>query len=71
MMRTLRNIVSFYVEGFRSMTVGKTLWVIIGVKLFIFFIVIKLLFFPDFLSSKSDTDEGKANYVCEQLTKKR
>ncbi len=60
---------NFYVEGFRSMTIGKTLWAIIGIKLFIFFIVIKLLFFPNFLNSKSDTDEGKAQYVREQLTR--
>lgn len=56
-----------YVDGFRSMTLGKTLWLIIGIKLFIFFVIIKILFFPNFLSSKSDTDEGKAQYVCEQL----
>jgi hypothetical protein len=56
-----------YVDGFRSMTLGKTLWLIIGIKLFVFFVIIKILFFPNFLSSKSDTDEGKAEYVREQL----
>ena len=35
-----------YVDGFRSMTVGKTLWLIIAIKLFIFFVIIKILFFP-------------------------
>ena len=59
--------VDLYVDGFRSMTVGKRLWLIIGIKLFIFFVIIKILFFPNFLSSKSDTDEGKAQYVREQL----
>ena len=59
--------VDLYVDGFRSMTLGKTLWLIIGIKLFVFFVIIKILFFPDFLSSKSDTDEGKAQYVREQL----
>lgn len=59
--------VDLYVDGFRSMTLGKTLWLIIGIKLFIFFVIIKILFFPNFLSSKSDTDEGKAQYVREQL----
>ena len=61
--------VDLYVDGFRSMTVGKTLWLIIAIKLFIFFVVIKILFFPNFLSSKSDTDEGKAQYVRQQLVK--
>ena len=59
--------VDLYVDGFRSMTVGKTLWLIIAIKLFILFVIIKILFFPNFLSSKSDSDEGKAQYVREQL----
>lgn len=61
------RVVDLYVDGFRSMTLGKTLWLIIGIKLFVFFVIIKILFFPNFLSSKSDTDEGKAEYVREQL----
>ncbi len=56
-----------YYDGFRSMTVGKTLWLIIGIKLFIFFVIIKMLFFPNFLSSKCDTDEQKTEYVRHQL----
>lgn len=59
--------VDLYVDGFRSMTLGKTLWLIIAIKLFIFFVIIKILFFPNFLSSKSDTEQGKAQYVREQL----
>lgn len=59
--------VDLYVDGFRSMTLGKTLWLIIAIKIFIFFVIIKILFFPNFLSSKSDSDEGKAQYVREQL----
>ena len=32
-----RRIALFYYEGFKSMTVGKTLWVIVLIKLFIMF----------------------------------
>lgn len=63
----LKRVFYFYRDGFRSMTVGKTLWLIIFIKLFIFFVIIRWIFFPDFLSSKSDNDEGKAQYVREQL----
>jgi hypothetical protein len=59
----------FYVDGFRSMTVGKTLWLVIGVKLFIMFAVLKMFFFPNFLKSKFDNDSERAEYVIEQLTK--
>lgn len=65
------RVVDLYVDGFRSMTLGKTLWLIIAIKLFVFFVIIKILFFPNFLASKSDNDEGKAQYVREQLIDKR
>ena len=63
------RILMFYVDGFRSMTVGKTLWVIIGIKLFIMFAVLRLFFFPDFLKSNFNNDSERSEYVMEQLTK--
>ncbi len=62
------QVFHLYYDGFRSMTVGKTLWVIIAIKLFIFFVIIKLLFFPNFLSSKCNTEQEKTEYVRHQLT---
>lgn len=50
------------------MTLGKTLWKIIFVKLFIMFAVVKFFFFPDFLSTRFSTDEQRADYVMEQIT---
>ncbi|MCH5235135.1 MAG: DUF4492 domain-containing protein [Muribaculaceae bacterium] len=50
------------------MTIGKTLWLIILVKLFIFFVVMKLLFFPNILKTNFDNDEERAQYVREQLS---
>lgn len=38
------RIYHFYLEGFRSMKLGKTLWLIILVKLFIMFFYIKTVF---------------------------
>lgn len=63
-----KRIWSFYYEGFRSMTVGKTLWIIILVKLFIFFAVLRILFFPDILQRDFDTDEQRAEHVRHELT---
>ena len=63
------QVFHLYYDGFRSMTVGKTLWLIIGIKLFIFFIIIKMIFFPDFLSTKCDTEQEKTEYVRHRLTK--
>ena len=57
----------FYMEGFRSMTLGKTLWAIILIKLFIMFFILRLYFFPNILQQKYDTDEERANQVIENL----
>ena len=57
----------FYMEGFRSMTLGKTLWAIILIKLFIMFFILRLFFFPNILQQKYDTDEERANQVIETL----
>lgn len=62
------RVFRFYYEGFRGMTVGKKLWVIILLKLFIMFAVLKVFFFRDFLDSKFEKDEEKSDYVIEQLT---
>lgn len=61
------QVFHLYYDGFRGMTVGKTLWLIIFIKLFIFFVIIKMIFFPNFLSSKCDTEEEKTEYVRHQL----
>lgn len=47
------------------MTVGRTLWIIIAIKLIIVFAVIKVLFFPSFLGEMNDKE--KAEYVTNEL----
>jgi len=64
-----RKVFNFYYAGFRSMTVGKNLWVIILIKLFVLFAILRLFFFHDFLGSKFTSENDKSNYVIEQLTK--
>ncbi len=66
-----RSIFFLYYDGFRNMTVGKKLWSIILVKLFIIFVLLKLFFFPDFLKSRFENDDQRSNYVLEQLTGKK
>ena len=57
------RILSFYVDGFRQMTVGRTLWIMILIKLFIIFFVFKLFFFPDILKRDYDNDGDRADAV--------
>lgn len=67
MKKALITVFRFYLEGFREMKLGKTLWLIILVKLFIMFIVLKIFFFPDFLGSRFQTNEEKSDFVGKQL----
>lgn len=59
----------FYRDGFRSMTWGRTLWVIILVKLFVMFAILKVFFFPDFLKGKSDSERG--DFVGTELVSRK
>lgn len=67
-MSIFKHIFDFYYKGFKSMTVGKQLWIIILIKLFIMFAILKLFFFPNFLKSNFDSDAERSDYVIEQLT---
>ena len=66
MKHTIMSIGRFYLEGFRGMTLGRTLWLIILVKLFILFFVLRLFFFPDFLDN-STGGVDKEEYVSNEL----
>ena len=58
-----------YSDGFRSMTLGRVLWVVILIKLFIIFAVLRLFFMPDFLSEHAP--EGhESDFVATQLTER-
>ena len=65
-----RKVFNFYYEGFRSMTVGKKLWIIILIKLFVIFVIFRIFFFQDFLDKRFNSNEEKSNYVIEELTNK-
>ena len=60
------RVYRFYRDGFREMTLGRTLWALILVKLFIMFFILRLFFFPDFLGG-FETEDQKNDYVMEQL----
>ncbi|MDE7472367.1 MAG: DUF4492 domain-containing protein [Muribaculaceae bacterium] len=62
-----RRVIDLYVDGFRSMTIGKRLWAIIIIKLAVIFLVLKLFLFPDLLQRDYDTDEERANAVRSRL----
>ena len=66
---TITRISAFYIDGFRGMRLGKTLWLLILVKLIVLFGVIKFLFFPNVLETMYDTDAERSTHLLEQLIK--
>ncbi|MBR8702434.1 DUF4492 domain-containing protein [Porphyromonas levii] len=61
------QVIRLWKEGLKSMTWGKPLWILNIIKLLILFGVLKLFFFPNFLKQKSDTEEGKRDYIVNEL----
>ena len=62
------RVFDLYYDGFKNMKLGRTLWAIILIKLFIIFVVLKLFFFPNFLKQHADGDE--AGYVATELVER-
>jgi len=68
----LRDLFLFYYEGFRNLsTWGRQVWIIIIIKLFVMFIILKIFFFPDFLKTNFKDDAERSDYIIEQLTGNR
>lgn len=63
------RVFDLYYDGFKNMTLGKTLWTVIIVKLIIMFLVLKVFFFPNFL--KENAKPGKEGDFVEQQIMKR
>lgn len=65
----MNRIINFYREGFKNISkLGIKMWLIIIIKLFIMFAILKVFFFNDFLDKNFKTDEQKGEYIIEQLT---
>lgn len=63
-----RNFLGIYRDGFKEMKpLGKKLWLIISIKFVIFFMIMKLFFFPDFLQTNFTNDAERADYVMNNL----
>lgn len=61
------NFFSMFIDGFKNMTLGRTLWILVIIKLCIMFLILRPLFFPNFLSQKFKDADSKADYVRQEL----
>ena len=63
----LKNIVRFYMQGFANMTLGRTLWKIIVIKLLVIFIVLKFFIYGDSIRDIGGAKE-RSEYVLDNLS---
>ena len=68
-MNLFSRVVDLYVDGFRHMTIGRTLWAVIIVKLIIIFGVLKLFFFPNYIGTRAEKGQ-EADFVAGEVMKK-
>lgn len=69
MKRAILSVWRFYVDGFRNMTWGRTLWWLILLKVILLFLVLRAFFFKPVLAGKSD--EERTVYVGAQLLERQ
>ena len=68
-MNLFSRVVDLYVDGFRHMTIGRTLWAVIIVKLIIIFGVLKLFSFPNYIGTHAEKGQ-EADFVAGEVMKK-
>ncbi len=62
----LYKVYDLYYDGFRHMKLGRTLWAIILIKLFIMFAILKVFFFPNFLKEHAPQG-GESDFVATEM----
>jgi hypothetical protein len=65
---TLNKTIAFYTDGFKNMSGwGRKVWLVIIIKLFIIYAILKIFFFPDFLGRKFENKTQRSEYVRNQI----
>jgi len=57
------RVYDLYYDGFRQMRLGRTLWTIIAIKLFIIFAILKVFFFPNYIKEHANKGQ-EAEFVA-------
>lgn len=66
-LKSVLGVFEFYRQGFSAMRLGKTLWGLIFVKLFVIFVLLKIFVFDENLNSAFAKDADKSDFVLRNL----
>jgi len=69
-MININKIYYFYMDGFKNMKIGKTLWKIIFIKLAVIFILLNYFIHDKSINTEYKTFESKSDFVYQNLIKK-
>ncbi len=61
------RVFEFYKQGFSAMRLGKTLWGLIFIKLFVIFVLLKIFVFDENLNSTFASNADKSEFVLRNL----
>jgi len=66
----LQKFISLYTDGFSNMgSLGKKIWLLIFIKIFVMFFVLKLFFFPNFMKTNFSNDKERSEHIINTITK--
>lgn len=66
-LKRVLGVFEFYRQGFSAMRLGKTLWGVIFVKLFVIFVLLKIFVFDENLNSTFASNVDKSEFVLRNL----
>ena len=66
-LKRVLGVFEFYRQGFSAMRLGKTLWGVIFVKLFVIFVLLKIFVFDENLNITFAKDADKSDFVLRNL----
>lgn len=68
-MNKCKNFIYMYIDGFKNMTLGKTLWKIVFIKLVVILIFLKYFIHDKTIKTEYTTKEEKIDFVYKNITK--
>lgn len=68
-MDKLKNIYLLYKEGFQNLTIGRTLWKLILIKLVVILLFLNIVVYDKSIKSEYKNDSEKIEFVLKNLIK--
>ncbi len=68
-MNSIVKVYRFYLDGFKNMRVGKTLWKLIFVKLAVIFLFLNYFIHDRSIKTEYKTYDEKVDFVYKNITK--